>query len=68
MSAEIWPKGERLEVGAVRPMFETRSLQSPVGAYDNTADGKRFLVVTEGDQTTSEPITLVVNWTADLRK
>lgn len=68
MSAEIVPKGDRLEVGAVRPMFETRSLQSPVGAYDPSSDGKRFLVVTEADQTNSEPITLVVNWTADLRK
>ncbi|HEU4403491.1 MAG TPA: hypothetical protein VFT43_15445 [Candidatus Polarisedimenticolia bacterium] len=68
MSAEIGPKGDHLEVGAVRQLFETRSPQSPFGAYDNSADGRRFLVVTDVDQTNSEPITLVVNWTAALLK
>jgi Tol biopolymer transport system component len=66
MSVEIGAKGDRLEIGAVRPLFQTRSLQGPGGTYDPSADGKRFLIVSESEQVTSEPITLVVNWTAAL--
>jgi hypothetical protein len=33
--------------------------------YDVTADGDRFLMNTVGDSA-FEPITLVVNWTAEL--
>ena len=68
MSVDIGPKGDRLEVGTVRPLFQTHSLQSIVGPYDSYSDGKRFLVVSESEQAASEPITLVVNWTAALRK
>jgi len=68
MSAEVNTKGSRLEIGAVRPLFQTRSLQGPGATYDASADGKRFLVVSESEQAISEPITLVVNWTAALRR
>jgi len=68
MSAEIGLKGGRLEIGAVRPLFQTRSFQGPGGSYDASADGRRFLIVAEGELATSEPITLVLNWTADLRR
>jgi len=38
-------------------------------SLDVTADGRRFLVIsTEGEQVGSEPITLVVNWSADLHR
>ena len=68
MSADIGRKGGRLEIGAVRPLFQTRSFQSALGSFDVTPDGRRFLVVSESDQAASEPITLVVNWTTALRR
>ncbi len=40
----------------------------PAGSYDVTQDGQRFLVnVTSGDETVA-PITLVLNWTAALKR
>jgi eukaryotic-like serine/threonine-protein kinase len=33
MSAEIAPKGGRLEIGAVQPLFQSRSLQTPGATY-----------------------------------
>jgi len=33
-----------------------------------TADGKRFLINTQQEETDSSPITVVVNWTAGLKR
>ncbi len=67
VSAQIAPKDGGLEIGAVRPLFQTRTLLA-AGSYDVSADGKRFLVVSESESATSEPITLVVNWAAGLHR
>ena len=53
-----------LVVGALRPLFEVH----PYDAYDVTTDGRRFLVDTAVEQKASAPITLVLNWTADLKR
>ena len=64
-----------VEVGAAVPLFESRMLNGPnniVGfrpQYDVTRDGQRFLVnVLPLEETASSPITVVVNWTAGLKK
>ncbi|HMG35549.1 MAG TPA: protein kinase [Blastocatellia bacterium] len=67
MVAEVNVKGETLEVGAARPLFEIRP-GGPGNVYDVTADGQRILVNMAVEQQTSAPITLVVNWTADLKR
>jgi hypothetical protein len=56
-----------LEVGAAQPLFEIRP-GGPGNTYDVTADGQRFLVNTAVEQQITLPITLVLNWTADLKK
>ena len=68
MAAEVSSKGETFIVGVVRPLFETRPLFGPTNIFDVTADGKRFLVNTIIGETTSSPITLVVNWQEELKK
>ncbi len=69
MVAEVKGKGSSLEVGAVKPLFQTRAAspnyQYP---YDVSADGQSFLINTLPEQTASEPITVVVNWTEGLKK
>ena len=67
MAAEVNGKGATLEVGAVRTLFEIHR-GGPGFVYDVTADGKRFLVNTALEQKESAPITLVINWTADLKR
>ncbi len=68
MAAEVNGQGATLEVGAVRALFEARR-GGPGNVYDVTADGQRFLVNTAVEQKApSAPITLVINWTADLKR
>jgi serine/threonine protein kinase/Tol biopolymer transport system component len=67
MVADVNVKGETLEVGAARPLFEVRP-GGPGNLYDVTADGKRLLVNMAVEHQTSAPITLVFNWTADLKR
>jgi Tol biopolymer transport system component len=69
MSAEVKANGTSLEVGAVRPLFETRPYYGLFSgsAYDVAADGQRFIFAYEPQQSNSA-ITLVVNWPAALRK
>jgi Tol biopolymer transport system component len=69
MAVEVDGSGSTFRVGTARPLFQTR----PTGAgyrYDVTADGQRFLVnsLPEQAEASSVPITVVVNWTAGLRK
>jgi len=48
-------------------VFEVRP-GGPGNVYDVTADGQRFLVSMAQDQQISAPLTLVLNWTADLKR
>jgi Tol biopolymer transport system component len=68
--ASVNGKGVGFEVGAVKPLFATR-IVAFTGAgyqYDASADGQRFLINTSPEQATSAPITVVLNWTAGLKK
>ena len=64
-----------LEVGTPVPLFNARLLGGPAivtgfrAQYDVTADGQQFLLNVPVDETTDFPaITVVLNWTAGLRK
>ena len=67
MVSEVHMKGETFEVGVTRPLFEIRP-GGPGNIYDVTTDGQRFLVNAAVEQQMTAPITLVLNWTADLKK
>lgn len=62
---------DRLEIGVPQPLFAIRP-RSPVRLdaypYDVSPDGRRFVVNTLTDDTTSTTITVVLNWTAGLPK
>jgi eukaryotic-like serine/threonine-protein kinase len=70
-AATVNGEGATFEVGAVRTLFAVRP--RPMVSlgdypYDVSADGQRFLINTVADETASAAITLVVNWTAGLKK
>ena len=67
MATEVSGQGTSLVVGAVRPLFEVHPYESG-NVYDVATDGRRFLVNTAVEQKASAPITLVINWTADLKR
>ena len=56
---------------APRPLFQTRV---PVGEdlyrthYVPSRDGQRFLINTPTGQPTPKPVTVVLNWTAGLKR
>ena len=66
-SVEVRP-GEAFEAGAPRPLFATQMFLDPAPGYDVTADGQRFLVNELVRPEEPEPITLVVDWPAALKK
>jgi len=68
MVASVNGKGAGFEVGAVKPLFTTRIATVGSYQYDVSADGQRFLINTSPEQATSAPITIVLNWTAGLKK
>jgi serine/threonine protein kinase/Tol biopolymer transport system component len=67
MAAAVNAKGSSFDVDAVKPLFQTRATATRY-SYDVSADGQRFLINTTPEQTTSAPITIVLNWTAGLKK
>ncbi len=63
MAAEIAAKGSTVEVNSVHPLFEMNGVN-----YDVMADGKRFILNVPVETQLSSPLTLVVNWDAELKK
>jgi len=71
MQVGVKAKGSALEIGIPRQVFEARSLAAsgPFGhAYSVAPDGRRFLVNMAQEGGNAVPLTLVVNWTAGLKK
>ncbi len=66
-AAAVNGKGSSFEVGAVKPLFQMRTTGARY-EYAVSADGQRFLINTFPEQAASAPITVVVNWTAGLKK
>lgn len=68
MVAAVNGKGSTFEAGVVKPLFGTRAAPGLRGSYAFSADGQRFLINTLPQQSGSAPITVVLNWTAGLKK
>jgi len=62
MAVPIGTEGGQLKLGAPHALFRTGTVN-----YDVAPGGQKFLIPFSGDQG-SKPITLVTNWTAELKK
>ena len=70
MAVSVKETAEAVERGTPQVLFEDRSLSGATGAaffYDVTRDGQRFLIVATAEGN-SQPLTLVTNWQAGLKK
>jgi eukaryotic-like serine/threonine-protein kinase len=67
--AEVETKDGELQVRKITPLFKTVMPVSPFGSptYDATPDGQRFIVIT-APSTGEQPLTLVTNWAARVKK
>jgi Tol biopolymer transport system component len=66
MTAEVRTETSSFEIGAIRPLFQSRQMGVSY-RYDVARDGQRFLV-NAGLKEELSPITLVTNWTAELKE
>ncbi len=66
MAVDVNGTGAAFQAGVPKQLFAT---PAAIGTWEVTADGKRFLMgMPSGGQTTDEPITVILNWQASLRK
>ncbi len=68
MATEVQEKNGSLKIGNPQALFRTHAARSAFRTYDVTADGKQFVVITQPTQSSAEPLTLVVNWPALMKK
>jgi hypothetical protein len=66
-AAEVSITGDALEIGERRPLFGPLVLGGRV-PFDASADGQRFLITIPTEEHTVEPLTVVENWPALLKK
>jgi len=64
-AVEVDQQGTTFEVGATKPLFSIHP--RPGTIYRVVPDGQRFLVNTVFEEERPSPLTLVVNWTADIK-
>ncbi len=69
MAADV-KLGETCEAGVPKPLFATRviNLTSFRNHYAVTADGQRFLINSTIEEISATPISVLVNWNADLKR
>jgi Tol biopolymer transport system component len=69
MAVEVDGTSDTFKAGVPKPLFEPRvgaiSGDSP---YDAAADGRRFLINAIVEEKVPAPVTVVLNWTADVKR
>lgn len=67
-------RGSGLEIGAATPLFDMPILGPLAGRtawqkyYAVSSDGQRFLIKSGIEETSSSPMTIVLNWTSAIRR
>jgi hypothetical protein len=67
-AVDVRENGAALELGTPHPIMKVAPVSGPDGPFEPAADGKRFLVNSLLEQKGTQTLTLVNNWTADLKK
>ena len=67
MAVEVKP-GSSFEAGVPKVMFDLAGKTRGFPVFAASADGQRFLFVSQIDDTANSQFTVVVNWAADLKK
>src|SRR5262249_28801986 len=67
MAAAVNGTGWTLGVGSVRELFQIPAIEGSL-TYDVSADGQRFLVSTREETGAAPPITVILNWSEELKQ
>jgi Tol biopolymer transport system component len=70
MAVDIKGEGATFESGPPKTLFDLRvpTFTSSQAQFAVTADGQKFLIANTFGENKSEPITVALNWTADLKR
>jgi Tol biopolymer transport system component len=68
MAVDVDTSGGAPRLGVPHILFQALGVQRQVGTYVVSRDGKRFLINSGSTKQGTEPLTLVTNWTAELKK
>lgn len=68
MAVDVDGSGDTPRLGVPHALFQAIGVQRQVGTYVPSKDGRRFLVNSGSAKPGTEPLTLVTNWTAELKK
>jgi len=66
IAVEVKASGSSFEAGVPKLLFEKESAGR--FGFDVSGDGQRFLITVPVEESSSAPITVVMNWTADLKR
>lgn len=67
MAVDVNTSANTVRLETPHVLFQVTAVQFLQGAYDVSADGKKFLINSSDVGEESRPLTLVQNWTADLK-
>jgi len=68
VAVDVNTAGNAPQLGVPHVLFQANGIQRQTGPYDVSADGKKFLLNTGNLKEGSDPLTLVLNWPAELKK
>jgi len=68
MSVDISERGAGIQLGVPRPLFRFNAVPASDGPFTMTSDARRFVINRVNIESVAQPLTLVTNWTADLKK
>jgi serine/threonine protein kinase len=68
IAVDVDTSGNVIHLGVPHTLFQAIGIQRDWGPFDVTADGKKFLINSGNQKEGSDPVTLVLNWTAELKK
>ena len=68
MATPVKTSGTEFEFESPKPLFKTRMLALNFREFDVSPDGQRFLIGTRIGEPTASPPTVILNWTALVRK
>ena len=68
MAVDVRENGASIALGVPRALFKINAVSGPEGPYTMSADAQHFIINRVSSEGSPEPVTLVTNWTAELKK
>ena len=68
MAVDVDTSGSAVRLGVPHALFSAVGARVRNGPYDVTADGRKFLINSGDVKESSEPMMLVQNWPAELKR